>query len=552
MTSSVTYSGAKTTAANGCARWEAQADLVVLGSGVAGLTAALRAQQLGLRVLVVTKAGIEDGNTRWAQGGVAVVHDGDHEEGDSIDRHAIDTLTAGAGLCDSDAVQDVVTGGPPAVARLRALGARFDARDGVLARTREGGHSAFRVIHAGGDATGAEVARALVARSTGRQVPVLERHVAVDALRTPLGAVAGVTVLDPDGVPGILRAPAVLVATGGLGQLYQATSNPEIATGDGLALALRAGAPVADAEFVQFHPTVLYTPGARGRCPLVTEAVRGEGAVLVDAAGEPVMRGVHPLGDLAPRDVVSAAITRRMTKAPAGVDDHVFLDATAVAGFPGRFPTVHAACRAIGVDPARDPIPVTPAAHFACGGVVADTEGRTPVTGLYAAGEVARTGLHGANRLASNSLLEGLVVGERAAEAIAADLAGGLLADPSHGTTPHKQVVHVADRDSLQRVMSRYAAVGRDAEGLAVASSVLDLSTVQRPLWTQSVVEDAALTLIAGALLSAASRRTESRGCHVRTDYPERDDISWQRSQLLRLSPSGQPVLADPLAAVAA
>ncbi|SFK80778.1 L-aspartate oxidase [Amycolatopsis sacchari] len=530
--------------------WEARADLVVLGSGVAGLTAALRAQELGLRVLVVTKAAVEDGNTRWAQGGVAVVLEDQHDEGDSVERHVEDTLIAGAGLCEPDAVRAILHAGPRAVSWLRATGARFDPGDaGLLARTREGGHSAFRVIHAGGDATGAEVERTLVAEATGRRLPVLERHIAVDALLTPLGAVAGVTVLDPDGVPGVLRAPAVLLATGGLGQLYQATSNPEIATGDGLALALRAGAQAADLEFVQFHPTVLYTPGARGRCPLVTEAVRGEGAVLLDGAGKSVMQGVHPLGDLAPRDVVSAAITRRMIEAPGGVDDHVFLDATGVSSFAERFPTVFAACRAIGVDPARDLIPVTPAAHFACGGVVAGTDGRTGVPGLYAAGEVARTGLHGANRLASNSLLEGLVAGAGTAEAVAADLAAGLLADPRQGVVRRPGPVPVAERDALQRVMSRYAAIGRDAEGLAVVGSVLDLSIEDRPLRTHRDVEDAALTLVAQALVAAAERRTESRGSHVRADFPHRDDGTWQRSQLIRLSPSGQPVLADPVAA---
>ncbi|HVW42737.1 MAG TPA: L-aspartate oxidase [Amycolatopsis sp.] len=530
--------------------WEARADLLVLGSGVAGLTAALRAQELGLRVLVVTKAAVEDGNTRWAQGGVAVVLDGEHDQGDSVERHVEDTLIAGAGLCEPDAVRAILRGGPRAVSWLRETGARFDpGAAGLLARTREGGHSAFRVIHAGGDATGAEVERTLVAETTGRRLPVLERHIAVDALLTPLGDVVGVTVLDPDGVPGVLRAPAVLLATGGLGQLYQATSNPEIATGDGLALALRAGAQAADLEFVQFHPTVLYTPGARGRCPLVTEAVRGEGAVLLDGAGDSVMQGVHPLLDLAPRDVVAAAITRRAAQAPGGIDDHVFLDATGVSSFAQRFPTVYAACRAIGVDPVRDPIPVTPAAHFACGGVLTGTDGRTTVRGLYAAGEVARTGLHGANRLASNSLLEGLVEGAAAAESVAADLATGALADPKQARLPRPRPVPLAERDALQRAMSRYAAIGRDADGLAVLGSVLDLSTEDTLVCTHREVEDAALTLVAQALVAAASRRTESRGCHVRADFPVRDDESWQRSQLIRLSPSGQPVLADPIAA---
>ncbi|QFU87686.1 L-aspartate oxidase [Amycolatopsis sp. YIM 10] len=543
MSNPVTAHEAKTSP-----RWEAAADLVVIGSGVAGLTAALRGRALGLRVLVVTKAAIEDGNTRWAQGGVAVVLPGEHDDGDSVARHVEDTLTAGAGLCDEAVVQSILDGGPGAVARLRELGASFDAgASGGLARAREGGHSAFRVIHAGGDATGAEVERALVAETTGRRLPVLERHVAVDALRTPSGAVAGVSVLDPDGVLGVVRAPAVLLATGGLGQLYQATSNPEPATGDGLALALRAGAQAADVEFVQFHPTVLYTPGARGRCPLVTEAVRGEGARLLDGAGELVMLGVHPLGDLAPRDVVSGAITRRLAEAPGGIDDHVFLDATRITGFAKRFPTVYGAALAAGIDPLREPIPVTPAAHFACGGVVTDTTGRTGVTGLYAAGEVARTGLHGANRLASNSLLEGLVMGERVAEAAAADLASGVLAEPRHGLAPECRHVEAADRDALQRAMSRYAAIGRDADGLAVLGSVLDLATIDSPLRTQTEVEDAALTLAAQALVISAARRAESRGCHVRLDFPERDEPGWQRSQLIRLSPSGQPVLADPI-----
>lgn len=530
-------------------RWEARADVIVVGTGVAGLTAALEARELGLRVLVVTKAAAGDGNTRWAQGGVAVVLPDEHDEGDSVAAHIEDTLVAGAGLCADDAVAAILADGAHAVTRLRALGAVFDpAADGTLARGREGGHSAFRVVHAGGDATGAEVERALLAAAQDGRVPLLDNHIAVDTVRTATGAVVGLLVLDPNGVPGVVSAPAVVLATGGLGQLYQATSNPDVATADGLALALRAGAPAADVEFVQFHPTVLYTgPGARGRCPLVTEAVRGEGAVLVDALGERVMAGVHPLEDLAPRDVVSAAITRRMAQEPGGVDDHVYLDATHLDRelFRRRFPTVLAACRSIGVDPSADPIPVSPAAHFACGGVASTADGRTGVTGLYAVGEVARTGLHGANRLASNSLLEGLVVGARAARAVAADLAACLLGDPRAAGKAELPTAPVADRDVLQRVMSRYAAIGRDAEGLAVVGSVLDVSAVDTVLGTRHQVEDAALTLAARALIAAASARTESRGCHVRTDFTGTDPV-WRHSLAVRLNPSGQPVLAAP------
>jgi L-aspartate oxidase len=523
--------------------WEARADLVVVGTGVAGLTAALRARELGLNVLVVTKEAADGGNTRWAQGGVAVVL-GDIEA-DSIARHVDDTLVAGVGLCDVVATSRIIGAGPAAVTRLRERGAEFDRDGDRLARGREGGHTAFRVVHAGGDATGAEVERALLAASRDGLVPMLEHHTAVDTLRTPAGEVAGLLVLDGAGVPGILAAPAVLLATGGLGQLYQATSNPAVATADGVAIALRSGAPVADLEFVQFHPTVLYTgAGARGRCPLVTEAVRGEGAVLVDAHGDRVMAGVHPQEDLAPRDVVSAAITRHMT---AIGDDHVYLDATHLshAEFERRFPTVLASCLTVGVDPSEAPIPVAPAAHFSCGGIVSTVDGRTPVPGLYAAGEVARTGLHGANRLASNSLLEGMVVGTRAAESVAADLAMGVPAERRLAVCPPLPVAPVADRDTLQRVMSRYAAIGRDAEGLAVVGSVLDVSAVDRPLETRERVEDAALTLAARALIAAAATRQESRGCHVRDDFPT-TATEWTRSLTVRLTPSGQPMIAEP------
>jgi L-aspartate oxidase len=533
------------------AGWEAAADLVVAGSGVAGLTAALCAHQAGLRVVVVTKAAAADGSTRWAQGGIAVVLPGAHQPGDSARRHAADTLAAGAGLCDPAAVRTILAAGPAAVARLRRRGAVFDtAADGTLAMGREGGHSAFRVLHAGGDSTGAEVERALTGAVRQARVPVLEQHLAARVLRTASGAAAGLLVIGPSGLPGLVRAPAVLLATGGLGQLYRVTSNPAVATADGLALALRAGAAAADVEFVQFHPTVLYTGAtSAGTAPLVTEALRGEGAVLVDGAGAPVMAGVHPLGDLAPRDVVAAAITRRMARAPGGVGDHVFLDATGLgeAELRRRFPAVRAACLAIGVDPAREPIPVAPAAHYHCGGVLTDSRGRTGVPGLYAAGEVARTGLHGANRLASNSLLEGLVTGERAAAAIASLPRHGQppepATEPATGPGPERLPV-AADLDALRALMSRHAGIGRDRAGLAAAQRGIARMTGWRVSGDRAGHEAATLTLAARAVLAAAAARTESRGCHVRTDHPGRDDARWRHSLVVRLGESGMPRVA--------
>jgi L-aspartate oxidase len=532
--------------------WEADADLVVVGSGVAGLTAALEARDAGLRVLVITKDAADAGSTRWAQGGIAVVLVEGHEPGDTVARHVADTMAAAGGLAEPSAVAAILAEGPAAVSALRRRGAVFDPApgggSGSFALAREGGHTAFRVVHAGGDATGAEVGRVLLAAVRGpgdTPIPLLTGHVAVDVLRLDgdRGPVGGLLVLDRAGRPGLLRAPAVLLATGGYGQLFASTTSPDTVTGDGVALALRAGAPAADLEFVQFHPTVLYTgPGARGRRPLVTEAVRGHGAVLVDGAGRRVMAGQHPLRDLAPRDVVSATISRWLAASGAPC---VYLDATSLLDFATRFPTVYAACLAIGVDPTARPIPVTPAAHYCCGGVVTDTYGRTAVTGLYAAGEVARSGLHGANRLASNSLLEGLVVGQRVARLVAAELAGPR--SVRTGTLDAAVVARpVADRDLVQRAMSAGASIGRDGAGLAAASDAVDAATRTAVPSDRAGVEDAALTLLAQAVLAAAGTRTETRGCHVRTDFPRTDD-AYQRCSLLvsldegtlRVSPAG-------------
>jgi len=389
--------------------WHARADVVVIGTGVAGLAAAMAAGRRGARVMVLSKT--SDTATFYAQGGIAVVLP---RTDDSIDAHVDDTVSAGGELCDRDAVQSIVADGYRAVTELVSNGARFDeASPGRWALTREGGHSRRRIIHAGGDATGAEVQRAL--DHAAAILDIRRNHVARQLLYDDDG-ITGVEVVNDDGV-GIVHAPAVILATGGLGHLYRATTNPEGSTGDGIALALWAGVPVSDIEFIQFHPTMLYDGRSEGRRPLITEALRGEGAKLVDARGESVTEGVHPIGDLAPRDVVAAAIEARLRE---GGDACVYLDARAVPDLPHRFPTVTRACRAAGIDPVCDLIPVAPGAHYSCGGVVTDVHGRTELAGLFASGEVARTGMHGANRLASNSLLEGLVVGGRAGRAAAA------------------------------------------------------------------------------------------------------------------------------------
>ena len=423
-----------------------------------------------------------------------------------------DTLAAGAGLCDLDAVRSIVADGYRAVADLIADGARFDeAAPGRWALTREGGHSRRRIMHAGGDATGAEVQRAL--DHAAATLDIRRNHVALQVLRDE-SAVTGVLVRNADGL-GVIHAPSVIVATGGLGHLYSATTNPEGSTGDGIALALWAGVGCSDIEFVQFHPTMLFDPAGTGRRPLITEALRGEGAVLRDARGDSVTAGVHPMGDLAPRDVVAAAIDARLRQTG---DACVYLDARGVERLEERFPTVTEACRRAGIEPTREAIPVVPGAHYSCGGVSTDVHGRTELPGLLAAGEVARTGMHGANRLASNSLLEGLVVGGRAGQA-AAENARAAAVPMAKVDAVQRDAL---DRRTLQQSMTRWASVVRDGDGLRDLAAALD-DVPTRPLSSRADFEDVALTATARAVAAAALARSESRGCHHRSDYPDTD-----------------------------
>jgi L-aspartate oxidase len=513
--------------------WVRRADVVVVGSGIAGVTAALSARGAlrGRNVLLVTKSVLDDGSTRWAQGGIAAALG----PGDTPEQHLNDTLTAGAGVCDAGAVRALVTDGPAAVRRLIGLGARFDADPtGVLALTREGGHLRHRIAHAGGDATGAEVSRALLLALAeagadgpdGVGIDVIEHAMSLDLLLTDDGRVAGLTLHvigagQSDGV-GAVHAPAVVLATGGMGQVFSATTNPPVSTGDGLALALRAGAHAADLEFVQFHPTVLWLgPGARGRQPLISEAVRGEGAFLVDHTGRRFMTGRHELADLAPRDVVAKAIMSVMAQTGT---DHIYLDGRHLGEdtWRHRFPTIAASCRDHGIDPVTDLIPVVPAAHYASGGIKTDHWGRTNITGLYACGEAACTGVHGANRLASNSLLEGLVFAER----IGADLARGL---PEHSAPApdHRQpaLLDPSTMDKVQRLMAAKAGVIRNATGLAEAVRGLrQIGLEQSDKPSVEAWEATNLHLIATALVAAATARTETRGSHWREDFPDSSD----------------------------
>jgi len=522
------------------AGWTQSTDVIVVGSGVAGLTAAMHARRAGYRVVIVTKSTVDQGSTKWAQGGIAAALDPE----DSPAEHLHDTLVAGAGLCDRGAVDVLVTQGPESVRRLIALGAEFDRDDsGAIALTREGGHLRDRIAHAGGDATGAEISRALVdAVSLDSGIEVIEHALVIDLLLDTDGSAQGVTLHvmgeGERGGVGAILAPAVVLATGGIGQVFSQSTNPRVATGDGVAAALRAGAEVADLEFVQFHPTVMWCgPDSVGQQPLVSEAVRGEGATLVDSTGVRFMVGQHPLAELAPRDVVAKAIMRRMRETG---EPHMWLDARSIGDqWPTRFPTIFESCLDHGVDPRSALIPVAPAQHYHSGGIRTDLDGRTSVPGLFACGECACTGVHGANRLASNSLLEGLVFAER----IGAILADGLPERAEAvGVRPGPSGLLAAQsRAPMQAAMTDGVGVLRSAESVARAIAILaELGQHVDDDPCTETWENSNLHAVATVLAANAQARLETRGSHWRDDYPDRDDVNWQVRLSTRLGPNGE------------
>ncbi len=503
-------------------RTSAPARAIVIGSGIAGLIAALHAARAGVEVTLVTKDTLDQANTRFAQGGVAAVMFDD----DSAAAHEADTLVAGAGLCDPDAVRVLVTEGPARIRELIALGVAFDrSADGELRKGLEAAHSYPRILHAGGDATGAAIEHALVAAVRASAVRVVERAFLVDLLLRD-GRACGVELL-VDGRRTRQEADAVVLATGGAGQLFSHTTNPTVATADGIAAAIRAGAITRDLEFVQFHPTVL----AAGTPFLVSEAVRGEGAVLVDDDGRRFAFDAHPDGELAPRDVVARATWRTVERQggrPA------LLDATALGApdtapfLASRFPTIDAAVHERGLDWSREPIPVIPAAHYLMGGIATDLHGRTSLPGLYAVGETARTGVHGANRLASNSLLEGAVFGARAGDVLRDDLArrprdtSPSLADSPVAAPPASAQPRDTEpftRAALQELMWADAGLVRDAAGLARAADTLaGWRAQERHATSVHDLEDENLLLVAQEVVAAARQRTVSVGAHFRSD----------------------------------
>jgi L-aspartate oxidase len=500
-------------------------DFLVVGSGIAGLSAAIRLADAGT-VLCVTKEALAESNTSYAQGGIAVAMGG----AEDVALHLADTLAAGDGLVDRSAAALLVEQGPARVAELLDWGTEFDrGAGGALERTREGAHSLSRILHAHGDATGREIARALLQHARGiARITLAEWTTTIDLMLSPNAAnvrVVGATLLGPDWMVRAVRAGAVLIASGGAGQVYSDTTNPAVATGDGIAMAYRAGAELEDMEFYQFHPTAFSREGAPRF--LLSEALRGEGAVLLNAKGERFMPKLHPQKELAPRDVVARAITRE------GFDGPVYLDMRDVTGvdLARRFPGISAFLERYGLELQRDLLPVRPAAHYLMGGIRTDVGGRTSLPGLYAAGEAACTGVHGANRLASNSLLEGLVFGVRAAETMMAEFVSPATnrADvelPAAETvTPAAEIEAWIQR--LQALMWRDAGLLRDGAGLRRAQAELAAMAASNPRGiSRRALEARNLYAVAKVIVASALGREESRGAHFRSDFPEHDAVA--------------------------
>jgi L-aspartate oxidase len=495
-------------------------DVVVVGCGAAGATCALAAAARGLRVAVVAKGDSTDTNTSWARGGVAAVLARD----DSIEQHVADTLACGGVLCDQHVVQTVIAEGPAAIERLMALGATFDrGDDGALALGREGGHTRHRIVHASGDATGPAVQQALRAGlEQADRITNFANTFALDVLTGTGGRVRGLLARLDGGQVVALQASEVVLATGGAGQIYRETTNPVLATGDGLAMGLRAGAIARDLEFFQFHPTCLYIAGAAR--VLISEIVRGGGGLLRDRNGERFMLDSHPDAELAPRDVVTRAITSRM--ADLG-DTNVFLDLSEIDGDPHQlFPGISRTCAAFGIDIATDPVPVRPGAHYMIGGIKTDLDGRTSTPGLWAVGECASSGLHGANRMGSNSLLEGLVIGHRCGRCIEPTEQASARVSPDAGDTTPAVRLNLTDLTySMKALMWRQVGVERSGEQLRSAQTQLafwsDVTEQLAPPSPQAW-ELRNMLLIAGAMAQSAASREESRGAHCRVDFPEK------------------------------
>jgi L-aspartate oxidase len=507
-----------------------ETDFIVIGSGIAGLRAAIEIAQAGARVTVLTKDRTDESNTEYAQGGIAVAL----SDEDEVALHEEDTLNAGAGLCDERAVRVMVEDGPHYIQELINWGTEFDREGGRLVFTREAAHSRRRILHAHGDSTGREIVRALIARARAEREIVFLAHAATESLLVSEGRVCGVRYLDPlVRAPRELRARAVLLASGGAGQLFLHTTNPQVATGDGMAMAYSAGAELADMEFVQFHPTALNIEGAPRF--LLSEAMRGEGGVLRNMDGERFMTRYHERAELAPRDIVSRAIVAEMQRTATRT---VYLDMTGLEPrfVRQRFPKIYETCLDYGLDITSDLLPVSPASHYCMGGVRTDLDGRASLAGLYAAGEVACTGVHGANRLASNSLLEGLVFGARAGRAAAADHAQDQSRardttgeDERERSVPGSGEIALAVRKRVRRLMWERVGIIRSRD------------LIKRALWEFEQIARAPLARasrnflnVATLIARAALWREESRGAHFRTDYPARDDKRWRVHSVIR------------------